>query len=256
LITVKLLGGAKKSFNADTIYVPLESVTVRSIIDHLISIKPENTMEFDTKNILVAVNGVDSSALDGGNTVVQKGDTVSIIPIIHGGALGNLQSGKSIGVFLLSYEAGRNYELLDLIRKKFPDLLIEGISPNYVLSLSHATRIIKISLLAQQRRMLLSKKIQTDILLRFAGTTQINDAIKSVGIESDDSFVLVSAGSKSSEKKLAKFVSPYKTGKPDLSRNAARLKKQFKITNLHLKTAWSKNPLEDVLVEKAAVLFQ
>jgi tRNA threonylcarbamoyladenosine modification (KEOPS) complex Cgi121 subunit/molybdopterin converting factor small subunit len=255
LITVKLLGGAKKSFNADTISVPLESVTVRGIIDHLISIKPENTMEFDTKNILVAVNGVDSSALDGGNTMVQKGDTVSIIPIIHGGTL-NLQSGKSIGIFLLSYGAGKNYELLDLIRKKFPDLLIEGISPKYVLSLSHATRIVKISLLAQQRGMLLSKKIQTDILLRFAGTTQIDVAIKNVGIESDDSFVLVSAGSKSSENKLAKFVSPYKAGKLDLSCNAARLKKQFKITKLHLKTVLSKDPLEDVLVEKAAVLFQ
>jgi tRNA threonylcarbamoyladenosine modification (KEOPS) complex Cgi121 subunit/molybdopterin converting factor small subunit len=256
LITVKLLGGAKKLFNADTISVPLESVTVRDIIDHLILIKPENTMKFDTKNILVAVNGVDSSALDGGNTMVQKGDTVSIIPIIHGGTLGNLQSGKSIGVFLLSYEAGKNYKLLDLIRKKFPDLLIEGISPKYVLSLSHATRIVKISLLAQQRRMLLSKKVQTDIMLRFAGTTQIDNAIKNVGIESDDSFVLVSSGSKSSEQRLAKFVRPYKTGKLDLSRNAGNLKKRFKITNLHLKTVLSKDPLEDVLVEKAAVLFQ
>ncbi|MEM3143058.1 MAG: KEOPS complex subunit Cgi121 [Candidatus Nitrosotenuis sp.] len=256
MITIKLFGGAKKSFNADTISVPLESVTVKGIIDHLISIKPENTMAFDTKNILVAVNGVDSSALDGGDTMVQKGDTVSIIPIIHGGALGNLQSSKSIGAFLLSYGAGKNYELLDLIRKKFPELLIEGISPKYVLSLSHAIRIVKISLLAQQHGMLLSKKIQTDILLRFAGTTQIDVAIKNAGIESDDSFVLVSAGNKSSENKLAKFVSPYKTGKPDLSCNATRLKKQFKITKLHLKTVWSKDPLEDVLVEKAAVLFQ
>lgn len=256
MITVKLLGGAKKSFNADVISVPLQSITVRSIIDYLLSIKPENTMEFDAKNILVAVNGVDSSALAGGNTMVQEGDTVSIIPIIHGGASGDLHSGKSVGVFLLSYGAGKNYELLNLIRKKFPDLLVEGISPRYVLSLSHATRIVKISMLSQQRGILLSKKIQTDILLRFAGTTQINNAIRNVGIESDDNFVLVSVGSKSSEKKLTKFVKAYESEKRDLPCNANYLKKQFQITDLHLKTVWSKDPLEDILVERAAVLFQ
>lgn len=85
MITIKFLGGAKKSFGSESISIDSDSITVKTLLDHLISIKPENTIELDTKNILVAVNGVDSSALKGLDTLLHANDTVSIIPIIHGG---------------------------------------------------------------------------------------------------------------------------------------------------------------------------
>ncbi|HXP50811.1 MAG TPA: MoaD/ThiS family protein, partial [Bacteroidia bacterium] len=36
-------------------------------------------------NILIAVNGVEASSLDGTDTVVESGDTVTIVTVAHGG---------------------------------------------------------------------------------------------------------------------------------------------------------------------------
>ena len=62
LITVKLIGGAKKSFSTDKIVLEKKTDTINELVDYLIKIKPKNTLEFDTKNLIIAVNGVDSSA--------------------------------------------------------------------------------------------------------------------------------------------------------------------------------------------------
>ncbi len=86
MITIKLLGGARKSFDSENIILDVNSITIDDLLEHLLSIKPNNTLDLDTKNILVAVNGIDSSALEGRNTLIQTNDTVSIIPVIHGGA--------------------------------------------------------------------------------------------------------------------------------------------------------------------------
>ncbi|CAE6495322.1 MAG: MoaD/ThiS family protein [Candidatus Nitrosotenuis sp.] len=86
MITIKLLGGARKSFDSESIILDVNSITIGDLLEHLLSIKPNNTLDLDTKNILVAVNGIDSSALEGRNTLIQTNDTVSIIPVIHGGA--------------------------------------------------------------------------------------------------------------------------------------------------------------------------
>jgi len=40
-----------------------------------------------------------------------------------------------------------------------------------------------------------------------------------------------------------------------LKNNESFLKKYFKITKIHLDTVYSKTPLEDILVEKASILF-
>lgn len=85
LITVKFFGGAKKSFGTDLISVKLDYVTIRDLLKHLLSIKQQDAIDLDTKNILVAVNGVDTSALNDMDTITRAGDVVSIIPIIHGG---------------------------------------------------------------------------------------------------------------------------------------------------------------------------
>jgi ThiS family. len=36
---------------------------------------------------LIAINGSDSSAMNGKDTIVRNGDIVSIIPVIHGGLI-------------------------------------------------------------------------------------------------------------------------------------------------------------------------
>jgi molybdopterin converting factor small subunit/tRNA threonylcarbamoyladenosine modification (KEOPS) complex Cgi121 subunit len=257
LITIKFLGGAKKSFGTDLVSADLDHVTIGDLIEYLLSIKPKNTLELDTKNILVAVNGVDSSALDGKSTVLHSNDVVSIIPIIHGGAQRTQFKIHStwVELFSVSHEKGKNYNFLESVRKKFPVLTLEGISSRWILNPTHAKKIIELSLYAKKHKLLLSKKIQTDILLRFAATTQISEAIKAVGIEANDDFTIVAMGKKSSLNKLRTFLAPHLIF-VDYKKNFKFLQKRLKISKRYLNAVESKTPLEDLMVEKAAVLFQ
>jgi len=40
---------------------------------------------FNSNNLLIAINGVESSVLSGNDTLVQTGDKVTIVPVVHGG---------------------------------------------------------------------------------------------------------------------------------------------------------------------------
>lgn len=256
MITVKLLGGAKKSFGLDQILVDLQDAAIRDLLDHLVSIKPKSTPELDIKNMLIAVNGADSSAMDGLETIIRDGDVVSIIPIIHGGAPRTRFRicNKSVELFYILHKKGENYALLDSIRKKFPRLVVEGVSAQYVLSATHAKKIVGLSLFAQKNGLLLSKKLETDVLLRFAATKQISDAMDAVGIESADDFVLVAIGERKAQDSLHRFVGQYLGRMPDRT-DSEFLQKHFGISKMHLSAAVSERPLEDILVERAAVLF-
>ena len=101
----------------------------------------------------------------------KTGDVVSIIPIIHGGSSNRVQFqifGTNIELFDIKTSKNIKKDFLDELRKKFPKLTIQGISSNYILSKTHAQKIIFVSQMAKKNKNLLSKKIETDILLRFA----------------------------------------------------------------------------------------
>lgn len=257
MISVKLLGGSQKIFGTDMMSVGLDGITIGQLLEHLLSIKPTNTQDLDTKNILVAVNGIDSSALQGHSTVLHAGDIVSIIPIIHGGSKRQqLQiGGKSIELYNIVHRKGKNYAFLDNLRKKFHDLTITGISPKNIASLSHVKKIVRLSLYAQKHDLLLSKKIETDVLLRFAATTQISLAIKILGIEKQDEFTIIAMGTKSSLSKLHDHLRQH-LKEINYAENHSHIKKQFNISKKHLSSITTKTPLEDLIVERAAVLVQ
>jgi tRNA threonylcarbamoyladenosine modification (KEOPS) complex Cgi121 subunit len=182
---------------------------------------------------------------------------ITIIPIIHGGAYRRNQFqlyNKHAELFNVKDTPGKNYDFLNLMRKNFPDLILEGISSKHILGVTHAKKIIGISLFAQKHDSLLSKKLETDILLRFGITTQISDAIKAVGIENCKDFTIIAMGKKSALDRLYGSLAPFfnKTG---FEGNSKFLQKQFKITKKHLDSIDSDTPLEDLLAEKAAVLI-
>ena len=85
MIHVKLVGGAKKSFLTDNISIDNSDISIKELLDLLLDIKPDTAPKLDINNILIAVNGIDSSALNGESTIIKKNDHVSIIPLIHGG---------------------------------------------------------------------------------------------------------------------------------------------------------------------------
>ena len=258
MITVKFLGGAKKSFSSESITVEKTDITIEQLLDFLVKNKPKNDDKFDTANLLVAVNGVDSSAIDGLQTKLKINDIVSIIPIIHGGSSKRFHfkiSRSHVELFDIDPKQKLGIDFLDTIRKKFPNLVIQAISSNYILSKSHAEKIISISHFAKENHTLISKKIETDILLRFAGTTQIQDAIERVGIKNGSGFVIIGMGGESMINKLFIFLKPYLNSKPLSKNNQTFLRKKFNISKKHLDSIVSNNPLEDLLIEKATILI-
>ena len=256
MITVNFTGGARKSFQTDSLEITKNLNSISELITYLISQKPENTPNFDGKNLLIAVNGVDSSALDGNKTLLRSNDVVNIIPIIHGGSKTNVTftiKNHQVSIFEIK-KSNSNKEYLLSLRKKFPRLKLQAISSRFILDKEHAKSIIIISINQKLKNQLLSEKIETDLLLRFANTTQINNAIKNVGLSKDHNFILIAIGNKSHLAKL------YETISDDLdilfeNNNSFFLKKYFKISTQTLNSIESKTPLIDILVEKASILI-
>lgn len=58
-------------------------MTVAEIIRHIQKESPRQ--EVSASSLLVAVNGAEISTLNGLETVISNGDTVTIIPVVHGG---------------------------------------------------------------------------------------------------------------------------------------------------------------------------
>lgn len=256
MIQVKLLGGAKKLFSTNMMTIDKDGITVQDLLDILQKSKPYDSPELDEKNILIAVNGVDSSALNGKNTLLQNNDTVSIIPVIHGGSITIFPLSKIfVELFEIKPNKIQNINFLTELRKKYPDLIIQGIFAKYVLSNSHVKKILKISLEAKNNQNMLSKKLETDILMRFACTTQISQAIETAGLKPKQSSIIVVLGKKSTLKKLYLELKPYANPKTFSKNNSQFLKKHFKISKKQIDSVYSKKPLEDLLVEKAAVLL-
>ncbi|RMW33983.1 MAG: thiamine biosynthesis protein ThiS, partial [Nitrosopumilus sp.] len=57
MITVKLVGGAKKSFSTEKLELEKSDITITELLDALLERKPTDSPELDTENILIAVNG-------------------------------------------------------------------------------------------------------------------------------------------------------------------------------------------------------
>lgn len=256
MINVNFIGGARKSFQTDSLEITQNIETISELITYLISQKPENTPDFDGKNLLIAVNGVDSSALAGIDTKLNSNDVVNIIPIIHGGSKTNVSfdvNNHKIGLFEIN-KSNSNKDYLLSLRKKFPKLYLQAISSKFILDKEHAHKIISISINKKLKDQLLSEKLETDLLLRFASTTQINDAIKNVGLSKSQNFILIAIGSKSYQKKLSEIIND------DLDvifkkNNQNFLKNYFQISSKTLNSIESKTPLTDLLVEKASILI-
>ena len=85
-------------------------------------------------------------------------------------------------------------------------------------------------------------------------TTQISDAIKNVGIKFNTNFIIIAIGNKKTLNSL--YLELKSISSPMFSKNnESFLMKQFKITTKHTSSIISKNPLADILIEKASVLL-
>jgi len=257
MITVKFVGGSKKSFLTEQLQIENSDISINELLDLLLKLKPTDSAKLDTENILIAINGVDSSAMDGKSTLIKNNDLVSIIPIIHGGSSKKLifeVAKKQIQVIEIKGQKSINVKFLDDLRKKYPNLLLQAVSSNFILNKSHLIKILSLSFECKNNDAMLSNKLETDILMRYALSKQISNAIKNVGIKSNNNFIIIAIGNKKTLNLLYDELSLISVNM--FSKNNEQfLKKYFKISKQQLDSVYSKNPLEDILVEKASILF-
>ena len=257
MITVKFVGGAKKSFSTEQLLLNKSDISIQELLDLLIELKPVDTPVLDVENILIAINGSDSSAMEGKSTKIKNNDIVSIIPVIHGGSSKKLTFEvlkKNIQIIEIKEQKIFDVVYLDTLRKKYPKIQLQAVSSNFVLNANHLKKILTISLESQKNNILISNKLETDILMRFALTGQISVAIKNAGIKPKNNFILIGIGNKKSLNSLYTELRPI-TANLFSRNNDLFLKKYFSITKKQLDSVYSKNPLEDILVEKAAILL-
>lgn len=84
MITLKLLGGVKFAMGKTSMVINKSQVTVKEIIEELKN-ESRHTKILNEQNLIITVNGVDSSITGGKETVIKSGDILTIVTIIHGG---------------------------------------------------------------------------------------------------------------------------------------------------------------------------
>lgn len=84
MITLKLLGGVKKAIGKNSIVIDKSQSNLKEIFEELKN-KSTDASIIDEKNIMISVNGVDSSVIGGKEAIIKTGDIITIVTIIHGG---------------------------------------------------------------------------------------------------------------------------------------------------------------------------
>jgi len=84
LITVDLRGGIRKSIGFPQLSLEEDGISIDDMIDYIEN-KYGLSGEIKKNDIMVAINGVDSSILGGGQAKITSGDVVTILTVVHGG---------------------------------------------------------------------------------------------------------------------------------------------------------------------------
>lgn len=85
MITIDLRGGIRKSIGFPQIRLEEEEGFSINDMLNFIEKKYELSHEIKKNEIMVAINGVDSAILGGGQAKISSGDIVTILSVVHGG---------------------------------------------------------------------------------------------------------------------------------------------------------------------------
>ncbi|MDP9015545.1 MAG: MoaD/ThiS family protein [Thermoproteota archaeon] len=183
MITIRLLGGAKKAVGRAAVNLDRSSASVSDILDFLTTISVEPHI-LQRSNLIIALNDIDSASLQGNNTLVKSGDTVKIVTVVHGGMHYTL-NGYHVsitGVQKIIHDPGK---LVDMIRSQHNNVLIQAVDANAVYGEEHVLGVLRITLEAEKRNIMLTNRCEIELLIRLAGTDQISEAIRRAGLKKD-----------------------------------------------------------------------
>lgn len=181
MIAIRLLGGVKKAVGKPAVDFDRPNASVAEILQFLSGISNDPRL-LQPNNLIIAVNGIDSAALQGEQTLAKSGDIVTIVTVIHGGADFDLGSNRVsiIGVDRITEEPGK---LVDRLRAGNKAVSIQAASANAVYGVEHALGVLRMTLEAEEREIMLANKRETELLLRLAFTGQISEAMKRAGLK-------------------------------------------------------------------------
>jgi molybdopterin converting factor small subunit len=84
MVVVRLLGGARKAIGRDYVTFEAEQTSVSELVSFLQNVSAEPRL-IQRDNLLIAINGIESSALQGTDTIIKNNDSVTIVTVVHGG---------------------------------------------------------------------------------------------------------------------------------------------------------------------------
>lgn len=181
MITVRLLGGAKKAVGGRAeIQLDRQAATLVEVLQFLQGISSEPRL-LDPSNLILAVNGVDSSVLGGSGTTITSGDKVTIVTVVHGGF--TTERGMHVTVVGIKNIEDDPGSLIDRIRFENPDVQFQAVRADSVFGVDHVMGILRIVLKAKNRGIMIANRIEAELLLRLSLTDQISEAVAVAGIE-------------------------------------------------------------------------
>jgi tRNA threonylcarbamoyladenosine modification (KEOPS) complex Cgi121 subunit/molybdopterin converting factor small subunit len=251
MITIRLLGGAKKAVGKPTVDFDRQTASVAEILQFLAGISTDSRL-LQPNNLIVALNGVDSAALQGQQTVAKSGDTVTIVTVVHGGASRELAGlGVSvIGVKRIAEDPGK---LVDRLRAGTA-ASIQAVDAGAVYGAEHALGVLRMALEAEKRRVMIADKRETELLLRLACTGQIAEAIKRAGLKKDAAgcFIAFSESGEALRQFSDRIRNEFEAD--DSVLNPAKEKKARLAAMLGIKTKFDDGEFLKYLLERAAIL--
>lgn len=183
MITIRLLGGAKKAVGKPAVNLDRPYASVSDILDFLTTISAEPRL-LQRSNLIITLNDVDSASLHGHNTMVKSGDKVTIVTVVHGG-MDCMLNGHHIlitGVQRIMHDPGK---LVDMLRAQHSNVSIQAVNANSVYGEEHVRGVLRIALEAEKRKIMLTNRCETELLIRLTGTNQIAEAIRRAGLKKD-----------------------------------------------------------------------
>ncbi len=187
MIRVRLLGGAKRSIGREYVDINADRLSVRELLSFLASMSNDPSI-FTYNNIIVVINGAEASLLGGLDAVISSNDKVSVLTVVHGGCNERYEMVRlgrdELYVMLFTFTALIDDPIRFLMDIKGMDntLHIQVVNTDNILGREHVVEVVKQSIEAERRGVLLAERVEMDMLLRLAYTDQIARAIEVVGL--------------------------------------------------------------------------
>jgi tRNA threonylcarbamoyladenosine modification (KEOPS) complex Cgi121 subunit len=157
------------------------------------------------------------------------------------------------GVHRITHDPGK---LVDMLRAQHSNVLIQAVNSNAVYGEEHVLGVLRIVLEAEKRRIMLTNRCETELLIRLTGTNQIAEAIRRGGLKKDTAGCFI-AFSQDSEL-LRQFESQLKS-KFDLNDSVLNPSEDKRIrlaSMLGFPTKLDDSEFLQYLLEKAAILVR